>query len=131
MRVARSWFAFGGALVAVGCDLLAPGPCSLEARAGIEVEIRDARTGAPIAADARGAVRDGAYLDSLGPGRLAQPPATGMISRMAAHERAGTYAVEVLHDGYQPWTADGIRVRRGRCHVATVLLRADLSAASP
>src|SRR4051812_42210534 len=84
----------------------APAPvrpaCYAYAAPAVEVEIADAATGAPLASVARGAVRDGRYVDSLEFG----PPAVRV--RRAAYERPGTYAVEVLAPGYLPWRAEGV-----------------------
>lgn len=83
------------------------------------VEIRDARNGVGIAADARGAVRDGAYVDSLSPYESVGLEPSGLYSRAAAYERPGTYSVEVTHPNYQTWTAAGVRVIPGPCNVQT------------
>lgn len=97
----------------------------------IVVEIRDARTGAPLANDARGAVHDGAYVDSLTPyegtGTGAGPLL--LISRRAADERAGTYSVQVTHPGYLTWTLGGVRAVVGQCGVKTHRLSVSLEAA--
>ena len=101
-----------------------PGTASLEP--AIVVEIRDARTGAAIAADAQGTVTDGTYSDQLTPyeGGLEGP--SSLFSRRAALERPGTYAVHVTHAGYMPWNASGVAVSRGECHVRTQRLHANL-----
>lgn len=112
-----------------GCELpFAPGGCTASVEPGVVVEIRDARSGAPLAGLAAGVVRDGAYVDSLRPAAFSDPsdPVGSMTSRQAAPERPGRYAVEVQRAGYQPWTRTGVRVGRGACHVETARLRADL-----
>ena len=90
--------------------------CDLSMRAGITVTIKDAATLEPLAANARGVVRDGAYVDSL---VLIAPD-----TRVAAYERAGTYSVEVRLAGYQNFTASGLRVTAGTCHVNAVVVPA-------
>ena len=90
--------------------------CDASARAGITVTIKDAETQEPLAASARGVVRDGAYVDSL---MLAGPD-----SRVAAYERAGTYSVEVRLSGYQHFSTSGIRVTKGTCHVNAQVVQA-------
>jgi hypothetical protein len=100
--------------------------CTLEFRHGIVVEIRDAVTGEPRAAQAQGTVRDGAYLESLQPTGIFPDYESSMLFRYGAGERAGTYTVEVRRSGYQTWTAGNVVVDRGRCHVNTRTLRADL-----
>jgi hypothetical protein len=87
----------------------------------IVVAIRDARTGAPLANDARGAVYEGAYVDSLTP---YESTGTGagpfvLVSRRAADERPGNYSVEVSHPGYRAWTLEGVRATAGQCGVKT------------
>ncbi|WP_396199686.1 hypothetical protein [Gemmatimonas sp.] len=94
----------------------APIVCDASARAGITVTIKDAETLVPLAATARGVVRDGAYVDSL---MLVAPD-----TRVAAFERAGTYSVEVRLTGYQNFTASGVRVTAGTCHVNAVVVPA-------
>ncbi|MBY0492169.1 MAG: hypothetical protein K2R93_20180 [Gemmatimonadaceae bacterium] len=84
--------------------------CTTEARAGINVVVRDADTQAGLAAVARGAVTDGAYVDSL--------RANGSTTTMAAaYERPGTYVVDVRATGYQGFTTTGVTVTKDQCHV--------------
>jgi len=100
--------------------------CTASIEPAVVVEIRDARTGAAIAAQARGVVRDGTYLDSLRPHASSGASLDDLYSRRAADERPGTYAVEVQHVGYRSWMTVGIRVGRDQCHVRTKTLRAAL-----
>jgi len=100
--------------------------CTLNVEQAVVVEIRDARTGVALAAGARGAVRDGAYVDSLRPHASSGSSPGVLYSRAAADERVGTYAVDVRHAGYRPWTVAGVRVTRDKCHVRTRNLRANL-----
>ena len=120
------------AVAALGCrGVTSPEVvCTAEMRPGIVVEIRDGGTGAALAYDARGIVRDGAYADSLQPAMSSSADPHDLYARAAAHERAGTYSVEVVHPGYATWTAAGIRVEGGVCHVQTVTLHASLTPAS-
>lgn len=93
--------------------------CPAVIKPAIVVEIRDRRSGAPLADDARGAVHDGAYVDSLmpyeGTGSGAGPLL--LFSRRAADERPGNYSIEVRHPGYRTWTLSGVRVFTGQCGV--------------
>jgi hypothetical protein len=89
----------------------------------IAVIVRDARTGAPLAAGARGAVQEGSYVDSLRPEPLEQPTARTLVG---GGDRAGTYTVTVARVGAQPWQRTGVVVGRGACGVATVTLVANL-----
>jgi hypothetical protein len=105
--------------------------CTDDIRPAIEVEIRDAATGAPLAQAAIGVVRDGAFADSLRPARFLNSDPASMVSRQAAGERPGTYSAEVQRGGYQKWTASNVSVERDRCHVETRTLRADLVPVAP
>jgi hypothetical protein len=98
--------------------------CPALADPAIVVEIGDATTGMPIAAQARGAVQDAAYLDSLVPyGSLASGQ---LLSRQAGFERPGTYMVEVVAPNYLPWQQGPVVVARTVCGPATVSLTANL-----
>ncbi len=123
----------GSILLSLGCTnpFERLGACTTDFRPAIIVEIRDAVTGVPLAEAARGAVRDGAYIDSLRPAESLGPDPSSMLSRSAAGEREGTYSVEVQRNGYQTWTASGVRVSDGGCHVDTRRLRAQLVRAGP
>ena len=92
----------------------------------IVVEIRNARTGAPLASGAKGAVHDGSYVDSLIPYEGIGLDPTALISRRAADERPGTYAVEVNHPGYRTWSVGGVRAVAGKCGVSTHRISASL-----
>ena len=102
-----------GPLAACGTG---PGACTLDVAPGIVAEIRDAFDDSPIAEGARGAARDGDFVDSLQPyGAVAN----GMlISRAGAYERAGDYTVTIEHDGYFAWETR-VRVEGDDCHVRT------------
>jgi hypothetical protein len=96
-----------------GCNAstnTAPVVCTTQAVAGVNVVVRDADTQAGIASLARGAVTDGAYVDSL--------RANGSQTTMsAAYERTGTYVVEVRATGYQGFITTGVTVTKDQCHV--------------
>jgi hypothetical protein len=108
-----------GTLLMAGCiEIGDPVACTADFRYGILVEVRDAGTDLPLAG-ARGAVHDGAYVDSL--------RSWGNSSAFAAAgERAGVYLVEVQKSGYQPWTANNVVVTRDECHVRQVQVVARL-----
>jgi hypothetical protein len=105
--------------------------CTADVRPAIEVEIRDAATGSPLAQAASGVVRDGAFTDSLSPARSLSSDPSSLLSLSAAGERPGTYSVEVQRSGYRTWTATNVSVGRNACHVETRLLRADLVRIAP
>jgi len=107
------------ALVALsGCGVFDEA-CTTDIQPGIIItSVRDAVSGSQLPSP-RGAVRDGEFMDSLrewDSGRLA-----------AAWERPGTYDVEVVHDGYLPWTRTNVRVRDASCHTQKVNLEATLA----
>jgi hypothetical protein len=93
--------------------------CTQEVRPGVVVEIRDAFDDTPLAANARGAVHDATFVDSLRPyGSVGNGT---LVSRAAADERPGDYTIRVESDGYPPWEGTA-RVRGDECHVETVQL---------
>jgi hypothetical protein len=98
--------------------------CSASVEPAVVVEIRDARTQLPLAASARGVVRDGTYVDSLRPHSGGGTPFI-LISRFAAFERRGTYSVKVEAPRYRTWTLGGVVVIADQCHVRTRHLRAE------
>ncbi len=100
--------------------------CPTYVSPAIVVEIRDARTGAPLANGATGAVHDGAYVDSLVPHGSTGPGIETLVSMSAAYGRAGTYDVEVNRAGYRSWTVAGVRVTRETCGVRTRQVSASL-----
>lgn len=110
-----------------GCEIT--DACTTSVEPGIVVTIEDAVTGAPLAGGARGAVHEGAYVDSLTP--YGGDGAGGIVSRAAAYERSGLYAVAVEHPGYESWEESGVRVRQNGCHVGTVDLTAALEPLPP
>ena len=110
------------ALLGACSDRAAPCPPTALV-AAVDVEIRAAATGAPLAAAARGAIRGGAYLDSLVPGRSVGGT---LISRRAGFQRPGTYTVTVVVPGYATWEQAGVVAHEGSCTVEPVSLQAAL-----
>ncbi len=118
--------AFLAALFMVGaCDTQEESVfCTLEARPGLEIQIRDATTGAPAVDGALVLLVDGDYSETLeGPpaGEMSEPP-----SLFGAYERAGTYDITIGKTGFKPWLARGIEVEADECHVITVEVDARL-----
>jgi hypothetical protein len=109
-----------------GCNFSGPRMCALSISPAVVVEVRDARTGSFIAADAHGAVREGSYVDSLRPYTFGSSDPASLQSLQAALGRTGTYSIEIEHPGYQRWTISGIRVTKESCGVRTARLRASL-----
>jgi hypothetical protein len=98
-------------------------------RLAVEVEVRDAQTGALRADSARGVAQDGTFTDSLlivrYEGADIVPAALG-----GAYGRPGTYTLRIERPGYQLWDTAGLRVIADECGPITVHLLARLSPAS-
>ena len=104
-----------------GCDLTGP-KCTLQRVAGIQLELRDATTGAVIigrSVEARAV--SGAFVDST---TFLSP--LGMVS--LAHERPGRYTVFLTVEGFATWSEEDIIVQMDpdRCHVRTEKLTVQL-----
>jgi hypothetical protein len=120
--------ALGVILAMAGCDILGPVVCTTEIVPGIVVTVREVGTGVPLAQEATGTVREGGYVGPLLPHEATSSDASApLVSLRGADERPGTYEVRVEREGYLPWFQTGVRVTRGRCHVQTVHLHADLT----
>jgi len=91
--------------------------CTMEARPALAVVVLDSATGAGLAQVAMAVAREGVFADTL---RGTDSIVSG------AHERAGTYRVELSAPGYADWSRDGVKVDRDACHVQTAQLRAQL-----
>jgi hypothetical protein len=114
-------------VAAAGCHdpPLAPS-CGGEIGQAVSVYLRDARTSAPLpAANARGAVQAGAFVDSLHIAVYA--PQSSVL--VGGGDRVGTYTVTVEMAGYAPWRRDGVVARREMCGIVTQYLAADLEPA--
>ena len=127
MRVTRVYVRLGGVaslvLAAASCEYIG-GPCTLEARAAIVVEIRHAFTGAPLADSAEVRVTEGSFLELL---ELCGVTGTlELVRRCGVYERTGTYEILVTRPGFEPWSRSGIPVMRDACHVRTATLGAAL-----
>lgn len=92
--------------------------CTSNLLFALAVDVHDSATGASLHG-ARGAVHDGTYVDSL-----RGPAAPDDTTFEAAGERAGTYTVELVRPGYQPFSRAGVVVTRDECHVHAQLVRA-------
>ncbi len=95
--------------------------CTTEARAGINIEVRDSVTSAPAATGAIATARDGIFTDTL--------MSFDGLSRAGAWERPGNYVVSITKAGYRQWSASGVQVTDGGCHVRPVILQARLQPA--
>jgi hypothetical protein len=102
--------------------------CSTDIRPGIDIEVRDSRTGAPAACGATAEIREDDYVEALDAASrcVGMPDTTALFG---AWERAGTYKVTVHKAGYLEWAKDDVMVVAGKCHVETVTLQANLEPA--
>jgi len=91
---------------------------------GLSVDVRDAVTGAGIAAGAVVVARDGDYSETL---------ESGVVDSVSVHgagERAGTYIITVTRPGYAAWGSPPVTVTADQCHVHPALVTARLTPAS-
>ncbi|MDE2652903.1 MAG: hypothetical protein OXI71_03720 [Gemmatimonadota bacterium] len=110
-----------GTLPLQGChDLFGLGACTLIVEYGVKVEVRDSVTGDLLGSEATGTLTEGQYHETMERWDDRRQHLVG------APERAGAYRVEVTVDGYKPWILQPVIVNKGRCHVGTVHLQADM-----
>lgn len=98
--------------------------CTTEARAGIQVDVRDATTGEPAADGAIAYAQEGAYVDTLRTFPSLPPQASSMM--VGVYERPGVYTVVVRKSGYRQWVQSNVIVTKDECHVITVQLQVRL-----
>lgn len=97
-----------------GCALYhndEPALCGDVAVPALSITVLDADTQSPVPATVT--LTDGSYVTELGP----EASFDGVYQ--AAHERAGTYDIEVRSDGYAPERLEDVVVAEGGCHVVT------------
>lgn len=125
----------GVLLLLGGCEFLGltdPVVCPAVISRGIEVEVRDAKSGQPAAQGALGIAREGSYVDTLQiVGWTSHPSAETALVLGGVEERPGLYSVRVEKVGYQPWERSGVRAEKGVCGVVTARLQAQLERVEP
>ncbi|NDJ00019.1 carboxypeptidase regulatory-like domain-containing protein [Flavobacterium sp. LaA7.5] len=84
--------------------------CTEEARAGLNVTVKNAETGQVIGEGITVVATDGNYTETL-EYYLSSPQFTG------AWEREGTYVITVSGEGYQTYISDPVTVEADECHV--------------
>ena len=94
--------------------------CSDDPVAAVVLEVRDAATGASVAAGAQGTWAAGDAGGAL------QPLGTDPV-RLVAYGPAGAYALRVTHPGYADWQRTGVEVAEGRCGPIAVPMTATLA----
>ena len=95
--------------------------CTEEARAGLNITIKDAITNAYLNEGVSVLATDGSYSETLMSFDLAEPIFSG------AYEREGNYTITVSKTGYVTYTSEVISVTSDVCHVIpqqrTILLQ--------
>lgn len=97
--------------------------CTLIALPAITMHVRDSVSGAAMARGATATATDGSFVSTSSyPDAFTQDD----LPLSLAHEREGTYTVNVVKPGYREWRVAGVQVTRDECHVKTVTLTARL-----
>ena len=110
-------FALGAASVTSGC--LGGTACTTELRYGVNVTVRNARTGANID-NAEVTIVEGNYREVL-----RSPPLPGVYT--GAAERSGRYTLTITAPGFQPTAPRTLTVTADECHVSPVSVTVDLT----
>jgi hypothetical protein len=109
-----------------GCDD-GQGFCTAQSVPGIAVKVLDADTGGAAACGATAWLVSDSWSERAdSPWNCSAPDSLQSPWIEGAFERAGTYTVLVLKEGYAPWSRSGVRVSKDDCHVHTVSLEAHL-----
>ncbi|MDP2160987.1 MAG: carboxypeptidase-like regulatory domain-containing protein [Flavobacterium sp.] len=95
--------------------------CTQEAKAGLNVTVKDAVTNAVLSDGVTVIAQDGPYVETL-------QLFTGddVVVFFGAIERVGTYIVTVSKEGYQTFTSEPIVVTADVCHVIPQLITVNL-----
>ena len=86
--------------------------CTQEAKAGLNITVKDAVTGDFLSSGVTVIAQDGSYTETL-----EQFPNEEVPVFIGAWGRAGTYIVTVSKEGYQTFTSEPIVVTADICHV--------------
>lgn len=89
--------------------------CTEEFVFGLNVNVKDAVSGAFLGEGVTVRAVDGSYSETL---QLVET----LPTFVGAGERAGNYVVTVSKDGYQTYVSSTVKVERDRCHVITETL---------
>ncbi|MBE9575831.1 hypothetical protein [Flavobacterium proteolyticum] len=95
--------------------------CTEEARAGLNITIKDSETNAYLSEGVSVVATDGSYSETLQSFDSTEPIFSG------AYEREGNYTITVSKTGYVTYTSEVISVTSDVCHVIpqqrTILLQ--------
>ena len=86
--------------------------CTLEAKAGLNITVKDAATNAVLSDGVTVIAQDGSYTETL-----QSFSGDDIFSFFGATERKGTYIITVSKQGYQTFTSEPIVVTADVCHV--------------
>ena len=95
-------------------------PCTQEARAGLNITVKDAVTNQILGTGITVTAKDGNYTETLEFFNADNPVFSG------AWERQGTYMVTVSGIGYTTFVSETILVTADECHVITQQLQVAL-----
>ena len=95
-----------------------PQACTAIFAYGLSVQVEDSVSGARLASEVAVTADDGDYHEVL--------QTVDSVSFFGAGERAGSYTVRVIKDGYAPWEKSGVVVTKDECHVKGVAVVAKL-----
>lgn len=111
-------------LLATQCDEDDNGiACTEEARAGLNITVKDAETNAYLSEGVSVVATDGSYTETLQSFGGSEPVFSG------AYEREGNYTITVSKSGYVTYTSEVVSVTSDVCHVIpqqrTILLQSE------
>jgi hypothetical protein len=108
-------------LLATTCDDDDQIFCTQEAKAGLNITVKDAVTDEVLSTGVEVIAQDGTYTETL-----EQFPNNDIAVFIGAWERVGTYTVTVSKEGYQTYTSELIVVTADVCHVIPQLITVNL-----
>ncbi len=98
-------------LIVIGCNNIDDIACTLEARAGLNVTVKDAATNNYLGIGTTVLATDGNYSETLQYKEGIIPTFSG------AWEREGNYILTVSAEGYATYVSENIIVTSDECHV--------------
>lgn len=113
--------AFTPFLLAMTCDDDDEVYCTQEAKAGLNITVKNAITNEFLITGVTVIAQDGLYTETL-----EQFPNDEVAVFLGAWERIGTYVLTVSKEGYQTFTSEPIVVTEDICHVIPEQLTIEL-----
>jgi hypothetical protein len=108
-------------LLATTCDEEDDIVCTQEAKAGLNITVKDAVTNVILSTGVTVTAQDGMYTETL---EVLDGDDSAVF--IGAWERQGTYIVTVSKEGYQTFISSPIQVTADECHVIPQLLNVAL-----